>query len=620
MLASPQRGNGFLATTCAAEIQSAFGQGLRRCSQWLRHAALAMLLLAGRNAAAQSLWPEEPTALGSRNESTPRLDPPSFDPAAARPKRTFSPPRLNPFSVADEPAVPHGSALQNAPSPRASDRVAPLATREERLAQTTPAAESPRHEYVGEEPGIEAETPSLFSPRSRATARSDWLGAVRSDGDGSGAENDGAYRPDMPAKDRKLTASFGDGLTVRTNDDYFALTFHNLTQVDLRIFNPTGDPLADNFVIPRQRWYFEGHVSEYVSYYTVVNQGYGTFEILDAFVDFNFAGRPQSGQRLDQRPFELRVGRMKTPYTYEYIQMAENNLIAAERSVFVGNVAGNRQLGIMAHGRLFDDQVQYAVGVFNGPRRSFQDFNNGKDLYTYLNTRPFLKTGSEALEQLNLGGSFNFGRQHNPLQPSRLQTANDQAAGDTAASVSPAFLVFNPSDIENGLRMQWSGDVTYYFRSLGIMSGYQGGFQDYSTSPTTPVQTRVPMSGYEVTVFYFLTGEEITVRRNLLEPRSPLGQIGYVRGEPSRGIGAIELFTRFANMHLGGVVLSSGLATTTSANNANVIDTGFNWYLNHYAKLTFDWQYSAYNRPVALTPHSTTTFNNLFWLRAQIFF
>ncbi|HVA50648.1 MAG TPA: porin [Pirellulales bacterium] len=429
------------------------------------------------------------------------------------------------------------------------------------------------------------------------------------------------YRADMPPIRRKVGTSFGRGLTWKSDDGFFELAFHDLTQLDLRVFNPTGNPLVDNFVIPRQRWYFEGYVSQYASYYTVINKGYGSLDVLDAFADFNFEGRPMSGERLDRRKLEVRVGRMKTPYTYEYSEMSESNLIAPERSVFIGNMAGNRQLGMMVHGDVLENRLRYAVGVFNGQRRSFQDFNNGKDLYTYFSSRPFLKTKVEALQQLNLGGSFNFGQEHNPLQPATLRTANDQSRLDQAATVSPAFLTFNPNDLENGLRMQWGADVTYYYKSLGIMSGYQGGFQDYSTSPTTPVRTRVPLSGYEVSLFYFLTGEEITRRGYLLQPRNPLGEIGDTRGDnPRRGFGAIELFGRFANMHLGGDVLSSGLATATSANNANVTDIGFNWYLVHYVKLTVDWQYSEYNRPVALTPGSTTKFNNLFWFRSQIYF
>lgn len=571
----------------------------------LRGALVCAAALRGHDALAQ--WPRR-TALASSTTVTQiseQFDAPVSDPAAPSPP-TFAFPQLAPFRDDNSGRGESSDAFVVAPlsDQRRPTRSAGAGNEASTARPTEPTSETGRR-------GARSGEAASGNPVSDAGGRPAANQAAR----------DEPYRPDMKAKRRKIDATFRNGLTWRSDDDYFALTFHNLSQFDLRVFHPTGDPLVDNFVIPRQRWYFEGHVSEYVSYYTVINRGYGPLDFLDSFVDFNFEGRPIQGERLEKAKLEVRVGRMKTPYTYEYIKMSENNLITAERSVFVGNFAGNRQLGVMAHGEVLEERLEYAVGVFNGQRRSFQDFNNGKDLFTFLNTKPFLTTNVEALRQLNLGGSFNFGREHNPLQPAVLRTANDQSRSDAAATVSPAFLTFNPGDIENGVRMQWSGDVAYYYRSLGIMSGYQGGFQNYSTSATTPLQTRVPFSGYEVSLFYLVTGEEITIRRDLLEPRNPLGRIGSLRGgEPRRGIGAIELFGRFANMHLGGDVLTSGLATAASANNANVTDLGFNWYLNHYVKLTFDYQYAAYNRAVALTPSSTTRFNNLFWFRSQIYF
>ncbi|HEX3868909.1 MAG TPA: porin, partial [Pirellulales bacterium] len=314
------------------------------------------------------------------------------------------------------------------------------------------------------------------------------------------------YRPNMTPRTRKLTAEFGDGVNVQSEDGYFTLTFHNLTQVDYRDFSPSGDPLHDSFLVPRQRWYLVGNVSPYARYYTVINRGYGSLDLLDAFVDLNFG-------HVDPDKFELRVGRMKTPYTYEYIKMAETDLIAAERSVFVGNLAPNRQIGAMGHGKVLDERFEYALGVFNGPRRSFVDYNDSKDLFTFINTKPFLNTNSEFLKQLNLGGSFNYGNEHNPLQPAALTTANDQSPSAAVQSVSPTFLTFNNNVFEDGPRMQWSGDVAWYYRSLGIMAGMQGGYQDYGVSPTaipsnfvnvtSATRTHVPMSGYEITCFYF---------------------------------------------------------------------------------------------------------------------
>ncbi|HEY3966044.1 MAG TPA: porin [Planctomycetaceae bacterium] len=437
------------------------------------------------------------------------------------------------------------------------------------------------------------------------------------------------YKPDLGHKMRKLEAEFGEGLTVKSDDDYFSLTFHNLTQVDARAFNPSGDPLHDNFTIPRQRWYVLGNVSPYVRYYTVINRGYGSLDVLDAWTDWAISD-------IDRDKLQVRMGRMKTPYTYEYIKISENDLIAAERSVFVGNLAPNREIGVMAHGQVVNKQIEYAVGLFNGPRRSFEDFNNGKDLFTFLNTKPFLDGDIGFLKQLNIGGSWNWGNENQPLQPAFFTTANDQSPNGTASNNSPTFFAFGKNVYEHGTRMQWSGDVAYYYKSLGLLAGYQGGFQDYSvqtgTLPGTAAfpnaattftgvvgtnPTRVPMNGYSIAAFYFLTGEEVTRRRELLEPRDEYIATKFWQGN----IGAVEAFGRFAYIDLGKNVFTAGLADPTVwSARANVIDTGFNWYLNHYTKLTFDWQYASYGSQVFLSPGKTTSFTNLFWFRTQVFF
>ena len=116
------------------------------------------------------------------------------------------------------------------------------------------------------------------------------------------------------------------------------------------------------------------------------------------------------GERL-----QFRVGRMKTPYLYEYFSIAEGDLIAPERSMYAGNLAGNRQDGAMAIGELFEGRLGYAVGIFNGPRNSFQDYNGAKDFIGYVNSRPFLTSETfTALKYLNIGGSFDVGYQNNP--------------------------------------------------------------------------------------------------------------------------------------------------------------------------------------------------------------
>lgn len=435
----------------------------------------------------------------------------------------------------------------------------------------------------------------------------------------------GPYEPNMKSVNRYIKTDFSNGLRWYTADDFFDLTFHNLTQAEFRQFSPEGDPLHSQFFVPRQRWYFEGKVSDYVNYYTVINRGYASLDVLDAWADIN----------VDRKMLQFRVGRMKTPFTYEYIKIAENDLIAPERSLFVGNFATNRQIGAMAHGILLDDRLEYAFGVFNGPRRSFQDMNSPMDYIAFVNTRPFLHSDIPWLANLNLGGSFLYGRERNILGPQALRTANDQSGGGGVALLSPTFLAYNEKVFENGPRAQWSADVTYYYRSLGILLGYQGGFANYSFSDKpipvpedvllgvsdfsgtdNPVHKSVPMVGWNVAVFYFITGEQVTRRRHLLEP---INHFGLHDGH--WGWGAVELFGRFSNLQLGHQVFSYGFADPTLwTNRASTTDIGFNWYWNHYIKFTFDWQHAMYGSPVYLAPGQMTRHEDLFWFRTQIFF
>jgi phosphate-selective porin OprO/OprP len=445
-------------------------------------------------------------------------------------------------------------------------------------------------------------------------------------------ERRGPYKPDMQPPRMPVEVYFGEGLDIRSSDEFFSLEFHNLSQLDLRVFDQTGDALHDNFVIPRQRWYFQGQITPYAYYYTVINRGYGTINILDTFADFNFD--PKYKQQ-----FQIRAGRMKTPFTYEYIKISESDLIAPERSLFITNFAGNRQIGAMMHGQVLDRRLEYFVGVFNGQRRSFQDYNNGKDVYGFINLKPFLRGGPEWLEQLNIAGSIEGGMERNPTQPTNLETANDQSSinSPSVVNVSPTFLIFNDRTFENGSRMQWATDVAYYYKSFTMLANYEGGFQDYSlqgagTLPSamayepfsksafvgvgSPHRGRVPLTGWSVACTYFVTGEQITRRVYLTEPVRPFG---WYNGRLNPG--AIELYSRFANLQLGDQVFKDGFANPAYwANRVSSIDTGVNWYWNHYVRLYFDWQHSMYNQPVFLSDSKSTKHEDLFWFRTQIFF
>ncbi len=123
---------------------------------------------------------------------------------------------------------------------------------------------------------------------------------------------------DQGPASRPAKVAFGEGLEFTSDDGEFRLQFHNLTQAEYRGF-PARDQgvLQSQFFVPRERWYFTGDLTKYVGFYTVINRSYGSLDVLDAFISL----------RLDDR-LGLRIGRMKTPYLYEYFSIAEGDLFA----------------------------------------------------------------------------------------------------------------------------------------------------------------------------------------------------------------------------------------------------------------------------------------------------
>ncbi len=418
-----------------------------------------------------------------------------------------------------------------------------------------------------------------------------------------------AARGEEKIQRRIARVEFAEGLELTSPDDEFKLTFHNLTQAEYRAFPLSQEGLLHSqFYIPRQRWYFTGRVTRNVEFYTVINRGYGSLDILDAFISY----------RLDER-LRFRIGRMKTPYLYEYYSIAEGDLIAPERSMFAGNLAGNRQMGAMALGELFKGRLGYAMGIYNGPRRSFADFNGAKDAIGYVNSRPFLTSQRfPALNYLNLGGSFDVGYQNDPVQPAILTTANDETTASnnpTVQSLSPTFLAFNSNVVEQGQRNQWAGHMVWFYKSFMLLSEYAGGVAGYARTGSA-TQTYIPYNGYEVTASYFLTGEQVTRRVNMVKPRRDLS---YKRGNLAPG--AIEVYARFAELDFSRQVFTAGFADPNLwSNHAWTTDVGLNWYLNFYTRVFLDWQHSEFGNPVVIGPNKFGPTRDLFWMRFQVFF
>jgi len=405
-----------------------------------------------------------------------------------------------------------------------------------------------------------------------------------------------------------VKARFDDGFVLSSRDDRYELRFRLLAQNDAKLFTPTDQqPARSGMYIPRFRVYFEGQLTEAFQYELSIQRSVeGAFDVLDANVNVRFA-----------KEFQVRFGRGLVPYSYDWYDHLEQYFIAPERGLFPLNFGLARQSGVMAWGDVFDDRVRYAVGGFAGQIAGLADVNNSRDAVGYVNIRPFWQSSAlPALKGLFFGGSIGLGTQAHPAELLPLRTSIQSSENDEAANAaSSIFLDFDERVVASGARRQGAIHAGWYVGGMSLESeAYLGQFG--STRTDTRVSALIPISGFNVAVGYFLTGEKV-LGRGPVDPVRPFTARG------GTGPGAFEPFARYSQLNVSEKVFSNGFADPDQwTNNAYVTDVGVNWYWNRYLKWTLDWQHSAFGSPVLINEDKGKFANSLdlFWLRCQVYY
>ncbi len=417
------------------------------------------------------------------------------------------------------------------------------------------------------------------------------------------------YRISNIANPRRIPtkSAFGPGFQFQTDDEEFRLQIHVLSQIESRVWGQPGEAVAnDGIFFPRQRFFFNGRITRPVEYVFSVNRGLNSLDLLDAFINYHPDSR-----------FQVRIGRYMTPLTYDQFAIRPMWLPTPERSLFTTVLGPNRQIGAMVWGHLFDNRLDYASGIFNGSRNSFQNLSNGMDSISFLNLRPFQDSESFWFARfLNVGTSVAYGYQDQPPAPTafRIGAVSPDAAVPGVATVP--FLILQPNVIERGDRLLGSVHAAYYFRGLSLLGEWQYGFNSYATA-ARPYSVPVPVSGYYVTAAYFLTGEHIE-SRTMIRPRRPL--IPTSKGQ-TRGPGAWEAVARVSELRLGGNVFTAGFADPNLwSNSATTTEVGVNWYWNEFFKIYMFWLHGEFGDPVVFRPGGYQRTADMFWLRFQLWF
>lgn len=397
-------------------------------------------------------------------------------------------------------------------------------------------------------------------------------------------------------------AKFGPGFEIRTEDDEYILQFHNLTQFDYRGYQQGGqDPVKDSFVFPRQWFMFSGRITKPFGYFVSIANGFDTLSILDVFLDIEYDSR-----------LKFRIGRMKTPFTYEFLVEPIQGLMTPERSLFFNNFGQNRDLGIMAYGRILNKQVDYAVGIWNGVRNGFVDNNDAKHVSAFVNYKPFGDEENTLFENLNIGGSVFSGNRTQATSPQILRTIVP-TTGNSVAGVP--FLAFNQNIRESGFNAFWDVHVAYFYKHLAVISEWGSGYQNYAPASQLGNRTALPVQSFYVQTGYLLTGET----RSSTGIVKPLRPFDIRKGKV--GPGAWELTGRYDTLNVGTEVFTRGLADQNLwSNSIQMTDVGMNWSLTQYVKMYFDWEHAFFGAPVQYAPGKLQKTSDLFLIRFQLYF
>jgi phosphate-selective porin OprO and OprP len=395
---------------------------------------------------------------------------------------------------------------------------------------------------------------------------------------------------------------FGPGFELRTNDDEYILQFHDLTQFDYRGYTQGGQTqVHDGFAFPRQWWMWSGRVTKPIGYFISFANGFDTFAILDVFLDLDFNPK-----------FRMRVGRMKTPFTYEFLVEPIQGLVTPERSMFFNNFGQNRDDGFMAFGRLFDNTVDYAGGIFNGTRNGTLSMQNTPATSWFGNWRPFGNEENTLLENFNIGGSVfasNFDQLPIPVEFRTVVPTTGNALLGTP------FLNLNNNVRMYGPMAFWDLHLAYFYGGLAWITEWQSGYQSYAIG--SGHQTKVPVGSFYSQVSYLITGETRS-SIGIVKPNNP---VTFGRGNGWHGCGAIEPFFRYEYLQIGSQIFTSGFADQNLwANRLFQTDLGVNWHLTQYVKMYFDWIHDEFNQPVLFAPGRRQLTVDEFLVRFQLYF
>ena len=292
--------------------------------------------------------------------------------------------------------------------------------------------------------------------------------------------------------------------------------------------------------------------------------------------EFHDTTRPWRDVYMDARvlrDLQIQGGHFKIPFGLDQLTSGMD-LDFSYRSLAGTYLAPGRDVGLMAHGRLFTDVVKYQAGVFRQGGENVRasertEAQSDRTVAARVVVKPWsgLRT-RRSLRSFAAGIAFTDGR----LPEGRNSLRGKTVPGD--AFFEPVYVKGGRQRV--GAEFQWRpGPMSVQAEVMRARDQRHGQGIDNENLPDAVAR------GWYVSSTWLVTGER---KKDTVKPARP-----FLKG----GIGAVELAGRVESLSSGnkgstGVSFAGPRAPWILGMTDNVWTTGVNWYVNEFIKLQAD--------------------------------
>jgi phosphate-selective porin OprO/OprP len=375
-------------------------------------------------------------------------------------------------------------------------------------------------------------------------------------------------------KETPVVKASQDGFGFESADGKNKIKFKALAQIDYRNYQDA-DPSADaknidGFTFRRIRPTIEGTLANKYDFRFTPEFGENKAAVVDAYIDARF-----------QPWVKVRAGKFKPFVGLERLQSG-SDIKFIERSYVSNNILPNRDLGVSFYGDLFDNKLNYSIGVFNGvvdggENTTAQDTNGDKEYAVRLFTTPFKDN-----DNILAGLGFGLAATHGQFTGS---SSNTGLPSYKSAGQQNNFFAYSTGVYGSGDRNRYAPQAYYYYGPFGVIAEYARVEQDVKNSSGNTESLK--NDAWQIAGSWLITGEDASFRG--VKPKNSFDA-------DTGKWGAWEIVARYQenNIDEKAFIGNKFSNITTSAKSAQSWALGVNWYLNQNVKLATNYEQTSY--------------------------